>query len=1048
MAEKRVSVRFSASGGKEVKSEAEGIRLALHQTYTDIERQSKSAAGSADVFTAAIEQQEAEFRALRASLDPVFAAQARYEAQVATTSRAVALGAATQADANRVMAQAQTVLDQAVSSYRTAGPSIDAFNKALAEEQRAFTALRASLDPAFAAVRRFEEAQEAAQRAVARGAATQEEANAVMARAKDRLLAAGGATEQAARLVGQSMGGARVDAANLGYQFQDIGVMLAAGQSPLMLAVQQGSQISQVLGPMGARGAVTALGSAFVGVFNPMTFAIIAVIAAGATMVQWLMDTGDEAKDLTETMDKLRQVTDQYRQANDALSQTPTQLAEKYGINIAQARELLESERELARVRALAGIDQAGADVSSKLSGFGGASSTEVREAIRLRQELAEAQGRVTEAAASGDRMAEGQARADLSALMERSRAYTGLQAEIEDLVKTMGGEAGPAADRLAIALSRVDEAIDPQDKVRAWQELRQAFDANVTEGERLGGVGLEISTAINQGWEEAMKLARVDLAKPFDEAALAAARLQEAVNSLDYSNGRRVANAAAGGGLTPAGAFDANLAGERAASALEAASNGIVALIRHMEGTEGAGGFNTTLGNGMLRPEGSDAGAMPLTSMTLRQILELQRQMLRNPLNAATYGQPSSALGVGQFTGTTLGGEGLTGRGGLIGTLNLSLDEVFTPELQMRLVDELVRQRLPQGANGFQQEWEGLQKVPDHVIQQALQGSSVAPIDPGVQASNAALAARAAAAITRGEAEAAAKSEAARKAEAAAAEAAASAYQSLRAALAPMAAASQAFEAGQATLDEALARNIITTDEYTAALAKLQEQRQASEVGVAVDNILAGTPDLPPVLNDVNDALAQSAQLGRDVFGGIIDDMRAGASAGEMLAGVLDKIASRMIDMSLDSLFGTGDVAGPLAGMFGGMFGGAPANISTAPLSAIPSFDGGGYTGSGSRSGGIDGKGGYLSIVHPEEIIGDLTKVRRRGTAGGGADGGGAAIKLEVVSRIDPDNGNIGTFVERVSGAQVRASETRQAKQLPGRVAKINRDPRNRGRV
>jgi len=41
----------------------------------------------------------------------------------------------------------------------------------------------------------------------------------------------------------------------------------------------------------------------------------------------------------------------------------------------------------------------------------------------------------------------------------------------------------------------------------------------------------------------------------------------------------------------------------------------------------------------------------------------------------------------------------------------------------------------------------------------------------------------------------------------------------------------------------------------------------------------------------------------------------------------------------------------------------------------AISSFDGGGYTGSGPRSGGMDGRGGYLAMLHPRETVVDHTK-------------------------------------------------------------------------
>jgi hypothetical protein len=40
-----------------------------------------------------------------------------------------------------------------------------------------------------------------------------------------------------------------------------------------------------------------------------------------------------------------------------------------------------------------------------------------------------------------------------------------------------------------------------------------------------------------------------------------------------------------------------------------------------------------------------------------------------------------------------------------------------------------------------------------------------------------------------------------------------------------------------------------------------------------------------------------------------------------------------------------------------------------------IAGFEGGGYTGSGVRSGGMDGKGGRLAMVHPNEKITDLHK-------------------------------------------------------------------------
>jgi hypothetical protein len=42
---------------------------------------------------------------------------------------------------------------------------------------------------------------------------------------------------------------------------------------------------------------------------------------------------------------------------------------------------------------------------------------------------------------------------------------------------------------------------------------------------------------------------------------------------------------------------------------------------------------------------------------------------------------------------------------------------------------------------------------------------------------------------------------------------------------------------------------------------------------------------------------------------------------------------------------------------------------------SFLPSFDGGGFTGTGGRSGGLDGKGGFLGLLHPQETVLDHTQ-------------------------------------------------------------------------
>ena len=72
--------------------------------------------------------------------------------------------------------------------------------------------------------------------------------------------------------------------------------------------------------------------------------------------------------------------------------------------------------------------------------------------------------------------------------------------------------------------------------------------------------------------------------------------------------------------------------------------------------------------------------------------------------------------------------------------------------------------------------------------------------------------------------------------------------------------------------------------------------------------------------------------------------------------------------------------VTDPLGNAFAGMIGNGGGFDIGGLVSSLFSFDGGGYTGSGSRSGGLDGKGGFMAMLHPQETIVDHTKGQATG--------------------------------------------------------------------
>jgi hypothetical protein len=104
--------------------------------------------------------------------------------------------------------------------------------------------------------------------------------------------------------VAKSLGKTQAATANLAAQFQDIAVQLQGGSSPLTVALQQGTQISQVIGQQGATGAVSLLGSAFASLLSPVSLATVGVIALGGAAVQYGLKALGAVNNLDEEIKK------------------------------------------------------------------------------------------------------------------------------------------------------------------------------------------------------------------------------------------------------------------------------------------------------------------------------------------------------------------------------------------------------------------------------------------------------------------------------------------------------------------------------------------------------------------------------------------------------------------------------------------------------------------------------------------------------------------------------------------------------------------------
>ena len=227
--------------------------------------------------------------------------------------------------------------------------------EAMRAEQREAANLKAELDevrarfnPLFAASRQYEMALRDIADAERMGAISANEA----AAARDRAAQAIAPMNNAMRGNAQATGAATAANANLFAQWNDIAVMMAAGQNPMQLAMQQGTQVSQVLMTLGGgTTALRAIGTSFLAMLNPISLATIGIIAFGAAGVQWLMTLGGETKTFEDHLDELNDTLGRMKSNLDLLGNT--RLSETFGNLTGDVRALAQGMLELDRAAEL-----------------------------------------------------------------------------------------------------------------------------------------------------------------------------------------------------------------------------------------------------------------------------------------------------------------------------------------------------------------------------------------------------------------------------------------------------------------------------------------------------------------------------------------------------------------------------------------------------------------------------------------------------------------------------------------------------------------------
>jgi hypothetical protein len=200
--------------------------------------------------------------------------------------------------------------------------------------------------------------------------------------------------------------------------------------------------------------------------------------------------------------------------------------------------------------------------------------------------------------------------------------------------------------------------------------------------------------------------------------------------------------------------------------------------------------------------------------------------------------------------------------------------------------------------------------------------------------------------------------------------------------------------------LESALAQNFINESEYTEYRKQLQTE-YANHLLEENLKIVGGLKHVEDSFVNASHAFITGAQNGTEAiqaFGrAIVDELiksliqmgveqvkqmvikknieaKGLASSVAMNAGAMGMIATQAAPAAaLVSLATAGGNSAPAVAGMGTAF-------SAARAMSLASFEGGGFTGMGARAGGIDGKGGFPAILHPNETVIDHTRGQGQG--------------------------------------------------------------------
>jgi len=249
----------------------------------------------------------------------------------------------------------------------------------------------------------------------------------------------------------------------------------------------------------------------------------------------------------------------------------------------------------------------------------------------------------------------------------------------------------------------------------------------------------------------------------------------------------------------------------------------------------------------------------------------------------------------------------------------------------------------------------------------------------------------------------------------------------------------------------QVLQKLLLVAEESGDSLNRMTKVDFATKINAEIDAMVANLEnvknnivDLPEVIVPAIGDMEQAFTAWRDTIpdldvsikalttqglNGLTDALTAGVTGAANFADAMKAMAKSVVDSLIkmliqkyivDAAFGfiTNSMSGSLT------TGSSNMQSNLDATNAALSFNGGGFTGMGSRSGGVDGKGGFPAILHPNETVTDHTK---------GQSSGGVVVNQTI---------NVTTGVQQTVRAEIVQLMPQIAQAAKGAVA----DARLRG--